>query len=185
MGAGGGRPSGCPAARTRLSRRVLARRQGEVDSLRHLLAWCDLHSGAPQEQPDAVPVRHGGDRLVAVGGAGTPLVAQLCFAEFAVAARVGEIATTDRAADALDLRHRLPLVWAAVQELRIEVWVARRVASMSRRLTPEQVRVVDAAVALGRDLAAGKLLEVAEAALLGVHHSAPPSSRAATSPSPP
>ena len=48
------------------------RRQLEVDALLRLLAWCDLHSLDPQSQPGAVPVRLGGDRLVRLGGEGTP-----------------------------------------------------------------------------------------------------------------
>ena len=40
----------------------------EVHKLELLLAWADLHSGDPQAEPDAVPVRFGGPRLIALGG---------------------------------------------------------------------------------------------------------------------
>ncbi|MDQ6523242.1 hypothetical protein RB608_06505 [Nocardioides sp. LHD-245] len=139
------------------------RRQGDVDELRRLLAWCDLHSVDPQSQPGAVPARLGGDRLCQLGGEGTPQVAELCFAEFAIAGQAGTIATTHRAAAALDLRHRLPLLWQRVQNLDVEVWVARKIADLSRPLTKDAVALVDTSLAAAHDLPTGKLIELAEA----------------------
>ncbi|MDQ6525278.1 hypothetical protein RB608_16775 [Nocardioides sp. LHD-245] len=142
---------------------VRQRRQGDVDELLRLLAWCDLHSTDPQSQPGAVPARLGGDRLCQLGGEGTPQVAELCFAEFAIAGQAGTIATTHRAAAALDLRHRLPLLWQRVQNLDIEVWVARKIADLSRPLTKDAVALVDTSLAAAHDLPTGKLIELAEA----------------------
>jgi hypothetical protein len=142
------------------------RRQADVEELLRLLAWCDLHSVDPQTQPGAVPVRLGGDRLCRLGGDGTPEVAELCFAEFAIAGRAGTIATTHRAAAALDLRHRLPLLWQRVQSLDVEVWVARRIAELSRPLAQDAAALVDASVAAAHDLPAGKLIELAEARII-------------------
>ena len=56
----------------------------------------------------------GGDRLVQVGGEGTPLVQDLCFAELGIARRVHPLTARALVADSLDLRHRLPLTWAEV-----------------------------------------------------------------------
>jgi hypothetical protein len=145
---------------------VLARRRSDVDELLRLLAWCDLHSADPQTQPGATPARLGGDRLRRLGGQGTPEVAELCFAEFAIAGRAGTIATAHRAAAALDLRHRLPLLWQRVQDLDIEVWLARKIADLSRPLTKDAVALVDASVAAAYDLPAGKLIELAEARII-------------------
>jgi hypothetical protein len=50
-------------------------------------------------------------------------------------------------ADVLDLQHRMPKVWRMVTDLQCEVWVARKVASMSRSLPLEKVGLVDVAVA--------------------------------------
>ncbi|WGY04160.1 hypothetical protein QI633_10410 [Nocardioides sp. QY071] len=142
------------------------RRQLEVDALLRLLAWCDLHSLDPQSQPGAVPVRLGGDRLVRLGGEGTPQTSELCMAEFAVASNAGWIATSHRAAAALDLRHRLPRLWERVQRLDVEVWVARRIADLSRNLTRTAVEIVDISVAAACDLTPGKLVELAEARII-------------------
>lgn len=69
-------------------------------------------------------------------------------------------------ADALDLRHRLPLVWSAVQHLRLPAWVARKVASMSRALAKDAVRLVDVAIAAAADQAQNRLLAIAEAKVI-------------------
>ena len=142
------------------------RRQADVDAMLRLLAWCDLHSIDPQTQPGATPISAGGDRLRAYGGDGTPAVSELCFAEFAIAGHAGVIATSNKAADALDLRHRLPQLWDLVQQLRVEVWVARKIAGWTRTLDRHAVALVDAAVAAGADLPTGKLLELAEAKVI-------------------
>ena len=49
----------------------------EVHKLELLLAWADHHSGDPQAEPDAVPVRFGGPRLITLGGDGTPEVQEI------------------------------------------------------------------------------------------------------------
>ena len=145
---------------------VLETRREAVAAMDRLLGWCDVHSVDPQTQPGAVPVHYGGDKLVQVGGEGTPKVAELCFGEFAIAGRVGVIATTNKAADYLDLRHRLPNVHAAVRDLVMEVWVARKVAALSRRLDVVQVQVVDLAVAAAAEESASRILAIAEAKVI-------------------
>jgi hypothetical protein len=64
-------------------------------------------------------------------------------------------------ADALDLRHRLPRWWQAVQELHLEPWLARKAAVLSRPLDQARVMVIDAA--LPDDLA-----EISPARLLDI-----------------
>ncbi|MFC5728648.1 MULTISPECIES: hypothetical protein [Nocardioides] len=145
---------------------VLAQRQIDVDRMRLLLQWQDRHSADPQADPGAVPVKYGGDRLTVIGGEGTPGVALLRLEEFAMAGRAGSVATANRLADGLDLRHRLPEVWAAAESLRIDLWVARRVASLSRRLTKQQARLVDAAVGAAVDESASRILAIAEARVI-------------------
>ena len=160
--------SGCDAAGLLAAEEagVRERRRVEVEGMRRLLAWCDLHSVDPRSQPDAPRAGRGGDRLTRVGGEGTPDVSELCFAEFAIAGHTGAIATSNRAAAALDLRHRLPLLWQRVQALEVEAWVARKIADLSRRLTLDAVGLVDACVAAACDLPPGKLIELAEARII-------------------
>ena len=121
----------------------------------------------PQLEPDAVPVRFGGDRLVEIGGDGTPMVQDLCVHELAIARRTHSASTRSTMADVLDLRHRLPRVWAQVLELTCEPWVACKVARMSRRMDRDQVAIVDRAVAdaIGGQ-SPGRVLAVAEAKVI-------------------
>lgn len=145
---------------------VWVRRRAEVADLEALLGWADAHSGDPQAEPGAVPTEYGGPRLVRVGGEGTPEVADLCFAEIAVARRVGEVATRNTTADALDLRHRLPQLWEVVRRLECPAWVGGRVARMSRPLSQAAVGVVDTAVAAAIAESPGRILAIAEATVI-------------------
>lgn len=142
---------------------VAVRRMQGVDRLRLLQHWADLHSEDRQAMPGAAPVSRGGDRLISLGGDGTPQAAELCWAELAIALQVGVISLRNQAGQALDLRHRLPLLWAAVQALRVEPWVAQKVAAMTRPLTREQAAIVDTAVTEAIDESAGRILAIAEA----------------------
>ena len=94
------------------------------------MRWADLH--AVLTRPGAVG--RGRERLVRLGGDGTPEVA-----EFAPAELGAVLATTDGAAkcligDGLDLRHRFPLLWRRVQDGWVEVWLARRIVQEARPL---------------------------------------------------
>ena len=50
-------------------------------------------------------------------------------------------------ADALDLHHRLPRLWAQVEALAVAPWKARRVATDTRSLPLDGARWVDAQLA--------------------------------------
>ncbi|TQK73065.1 hypothetical protein [Nocardioides sp. SLBN-35] len=145
---------------------VRDRRKAEVRQLELLLAWADLHSGDPQAEPGAVPVRYGGPRLITLGGDGTPEVADLALVEMAIARHEHVLATRGALADAFDLRHRLPAMWEGVKAGRCEVWVVRRVARMSRTLDRHQARVVDTAVAAALDESPSRILAIAEAKVI-------------------
>lgn len=146
---------------------LIQRRETQVHDLRLVLHWADLHSADPQLEPGATPIRRGGDRLVGLGGDGTPKVQELCLPELAIARRTHALSTRATMADVLDLRHRLPRVWAQVLELACEPWVASKVARMSRRLDRDQVELVDLAVAraIGGE-SPGRVLAVAEAKVI-------------------
>ncbi|GAA3832325.1 DUF222 domain-containing protein [Nocardioides panacisoli] len=145
---------------------VDAQRREEVADLVRVLHWADLHADDPQAGPGAVPVSRGGDKLVQLGGEGTPMASELCWAELAIARGTGVVSTENFAADALDLRHRLPLLYEAVLDGVLPVWVARKVAAMSRKLTKGQAGLVDAAVAAAVEQSPGRILSIAEAKVI-------------------
>jgi len=100
-------------------------------------------------------------------------MAELAIVELAVARQVHTNSARAVAADGLDLRHRLPRVLDKAMSLEAELWVARKVASMTRHLSYEAAHAVDIAVAdaIGTqsparvlELAAARIIEVDRAA---------------------
>ena len=142
-------------------------RLAEVHKLEVLSAWAALHSTDPTEGPAGRAARRIGDVLRQVGGEGTPAVQDFCLGEIALARGAGVTATQNAMADVLDLEHRLPLTWAVCRRGECEVWVARRVAKLSRHLALAKIGVVDRAVS--RMIASegiGRVPEVAEAKII-------------------
>ena len=86
------------------------RRAAEAEDLRLAQHWADLNADDPNAARKAkgVHIRVFEDRLVAVGGAGSPTVRESALAELAVAREVHPLAAHRFVGDALDLRHRLP-----------------------------------------------------------------------------
>ena len=146
---------------------VRERRLAEVRDLEVLSQWASVHSTDPTEGPDAVAARRVGHVLVQLGGEGTPGVQDFCLGEIALARGTGVTATTHALADVLDLQHRLPKMWAVVRAGNAEVYIARRVARLSRHLGAACVGVVDAAVArIVAHESGGRVLSVAEAKII-------------------
>ncbi|MBB6626836.1 hypothetical protein H5V45_05835 [Nocardioides sp. KIGAM211] len=146
---------------------VVRRRAVEVDELMLVARWCELQSTDPRDDPRPHPERPlppGSDRLVRLGGVGTPSVRELTLAELGIARGVHVLSARAVAADVLDLRFRLPRVWEVFLGGGCDAWVARKVASMSRKLSPEGAALVDAAIApvIGSE-APGRVLTIAEA----------------------
>jgi len=105
--------------------------------------WADLHPGdavAESRLPGAeYPVRLGGD--------GTPTVGDFAPAELGCVLRISDGAADRLIGDALDLRHRLPQIWAAALVGRVPAYQARRIATATRHLSVEQAGWVDAELA--------------------------------------
>ncbi len=149
------------------SEAVSSRRLAEVRDLRVLAQWAAVHSTDPTTGPNGALARRIGNVLVGLGGEGTPEVQDFCLGEIATARGTGVTATVNALADVLDLLHRLPLTWAVCEAGTAEIWVARRVAKLSRHLPLACVGVVDSAVAriIARE-AGGRVIAVAEAKII-------------------
>ncbi len=148
-------------------RGVVTRRAAEVDDLRVVAAWADVHSTDPRHDPGTGRRIWAEDRLLHPGGEGTPGVQEFSIPELAMAREVGVPACERDLADVLDLIHRLPKVWAATQELVCPVWLSRKVARLSRKLPVDRVWVVDVAVAEAlTGEAPGRVLEICEAKVI-------------------
>ena len=157
-------PSGLLAA---AGEAVRERRLAEVRDLKVLAQWAAVHSADPTEGPDGTRARRVGDVLVHPGGEGTPGVQDFCLGEIALARGTGVTATSNALADVLDLQHRLPRTWTVVCSGGAEVYIARRVAKLSRHLGADRVGVVDSAIArIIAHEAGGRVLAVAEAKII-------------------
>ena len=62
-----------------------------------------------------------------LGGDGTPAVGEFAAAELGVLLQVSLAAAANLIGDALDLRHRAPMLWRLVLEGGVEAWKACKV----------------------------------------------------------
>jgi hypothetical protein len=141
----------------------LAANRAEAGRLQLALRWADLH-GALGPGSGSLP---GMERLVALGGDGTPQVAEFAPAELGARWRLSPGSAALLVGDALDLRHRLPRLWARVLAGDVLAWVARRVAQATRAASVEAAAHVDRRVApYAHSLSWQRLEGVVDAALV-------------------
>lgn len=137
----------------------------QSDMLALAAHWCDLHGA--MDYDEEARVAPGDQELVGIGGAGTPDVEEFAAAEFGAMIHKPPMAARNLMADALDLRHRMAHCWRAVQEQRLEAWVARKIASMTRKLSRPAALYVDAAIADHLEsLSPGRLLALVDAKII-------------------
>jgi hypothetical protein len=105
--------------------------------------WGDLHPGDAVAE-DRLPGR---EHPVRLGGEGTPTVADFAPAELGCVLRMSDGSACRLIGDALDLRHRLRLIWTAALAGQVPAYQARRIAATTRHLTVEQAAYVDAQLA--------------------------------------
>jgi hypothetical protein len=127
-----------------------ARRAAETDLLRIAAAWADLHPEEwmppPVDEEEVTRRRLADEQPVQMGGPGSPKVIAFCPGELGLILETTYTGAKHLIADALDLRYRLPKLWATVQDGRVAAWKARRVAAATRTLTVEQAALVDESV---------------------------------------
>ena len=116
-----------------------AANQAQADLMVAAVTWAEQH---PPESIDeaATWITPGGDTGLTLAGEGAPLVAEFCIAEFALA--IGRSTDGGRAlvAAAVELKYRLPRVWARVQSGDLEAWRARRIAEATSTCPRRQPR---------------------------------------------
>ncbi|MEL4358495.1 MULTISPECIES: DUF222 domain-containing protein [unclassified Luteococcus] len=119
-----------------------ARRESEARDFRLIAHLADLYSDV-DEVDSSEPALPGRERLVALGGAGTPGVAEGCALELAADLHVRVEEATALIATALDVRHRLPVLWQMVQDLDVPVHHAQHIAYATRELDADAAGLVD------------------------------------------
>jgi len=134
----------------------------EAEILSTACHWADLNAVLVDES--SLP---GTERLIQMGGDGTPVVAEFAPAELGAVLGMSPFAAAALIGDALDLRHRLPSLWSRVQAGQVKGWVARRIAQTLRHTSLEVAGQVDKVVAPYADRkSAGELEAICTAEIL-------------------
>lgn len=135
-----------------------ARREAGAEQLRIALEWATTNRRTVHAHLDE-PVKD----VRRIGASSYP-VHEYASAELAAIWQMHPLAAQRLMADSVDLHWRLPHTWAAVQEGRLEVWVARKIVSLTKDLDLDHAQLVDERIAdkLGV-LPTGRLITVVEA----------------------
>ena len=119
-------------------------REAAVHQLRVAYQWAITHPVLDaSETPSGPTLPAVLDVPETLGGAGTPSVAAFTPEPFAVATGCSPASVSSLLADALDLHHRLPLLWDQTQAGLVATWKARRIALRTRDLSAEAAGWVD------------------------------------------
>ncbi len=106
-------------------------------------AWADTHPKRGPQLNEAGKPWPGGDRGRIFGAQSNPEASEFCPVEFGALQATSTAAAALLIGDALDLRHRLPLIWHRVRAGEISPSKARRVAQATRELSDEAAGLVD------------------------------------------
>ena len=127
-------------------RRAAADR-AERELVQAAVSWAGMHSTDSIDEAASWWEHMFGDEAMPLAGPGAPLVAEFSVAEFAAAVGLSTEAGKAYLGEAIELRHRLPKVWARVVAGDLVVWKARRIARATMGLSVEAVAYVDQHVA--------------------------------------
>ncbi len=105
--------------------------------------WADTHPRQRPQLNEAGKPCPGGDRGRIFGAVSNPEASEFCPVEFGALQATSTAAAALLIGDALDLRHRLPLIWHRVSAGEISPSRARRVAQATRELSDEAAGLVD------------------------------------------
>lgn len=97
--------------------------------------WADLHPPESIHQT-ATYTLAGTEHEEAIAGPGCPRVAESCIAELGSALGISTTSAKRLIGHALELRHRLPRLWASVHAGLVPAWRARQVAEATSHATP-------------------------------------------------
>ncbi|HEY0903747.1 MAG TPA: HNH endonuclease [Marmoricola sp.] len=118
--------------------------QNEIAKFRLAAKCAEAH---PVDHLDDAATVEGTQGELAIAGPGAPLVAEFCVADFALAVSMTTDAGRSYLGDAVEVRHRLPRLWARVMAGQVAVWRARKIASQTMSLPAEGAEHVDRHVA--------------------------------------
>jgi hypothetical protein len=112
----------------------------EIRKLQLAVDWAIMH---PVESILHAAMVEGTEDELAIAGEGAPLVAEFCVAELALALGMSTGAGKRYLGDAVEIRYRLPRLWARVVAGEVPVWKARKIAARTIILPAEAAGFVD------------------------------------------
>ncbi|MFC5176726.1 HNH endonuclease signature motif containing protein [Nocardioides taihuensis] len=115
----------------------------EADILKAAAQWAAMHSEAALDPAEPVF----GDKVASLAGPGAPGILEFSVMEFAAALGMSTGWGAAYLGAAIELRHRLPKVWARVMAGDLQAWRARRIAEATVWLSPAAAAHVDRHVA--------------------------------------
>ncbi|QZY30255.1 13E12 repeat family protein [Nocardioides coralli] len=123
--------------------------RAEARKLQLAVQWAIIHPAESVEDAETYTFRSGLEGVIPIAGPGAPLVAEFSVAEYAAALGLSTEAGKHYLGQAVELRYRLPRLWARVVAGDLPAWKARRVAdaTIGADLTPEAATFVDQHVA--------------------------------------
>ena len=111
--------------------------------LAQVVNWAHLHQVSDLDDAATWLAGKGQDTGIPLGGDGCPLVSEFAVAELATALGLSSGSGRNLVAQALELCHRLPRLWARVQNGTLAPWRARWVAVETLCLSIEAAEFVD------------------------------------------
>ncbi|WP_233440535.1 HNH endonuclease signature motif containing protein [Acidipropionibacterium acidipropionici] len=130
------------AASDRLVDADTAVRRAEADRLAAVAAMIDSYPA-----PTPIVESPAAEKAVSAGAEGAGAIGEFVALEVGALLGLSEPAAWSLVHDVANLRARHPHLWAAVAELRVEAWQARKVALAAEELSAEAARWVDAELA--------------------------------------
>jgi hypothetical protein len=121
--------------------------RAEADLLAHVAEFADAHPVWGDVDPAAWDSHErrltGPDPASRLAGEGTPQVAEYAVVELAAALGISYLSGLALVAQVLELRHRLPRLWALVHDGALQAWRAKSVAQLTPSLEQHTVDYVD------------------------------------------
>lgn len=112
----------------------------------------------------SAPLSPGGERVWSYGGDGTPQIPEFTICEVAAALGLSQQSAVRLVGDVLDITCRLPILYAALEDGRIELWRVRKVAAATRDLSEPLAHEVDIRLSAAHSIDHSPLLARASAA---------------------
>jgi hypothetical protein len=122
-------------------------RMAERSKLRFANRWADLHAATAESGVEVWGNAGPLDCEEPIGGPGTPALAAFSAEPFGAALGISTISAMNLISVAVELKHRLPLLWALLEELEVAAWKPKLVARLTSGLSLEAAAYVDATLA--------------------------------------